>query len=209
VLPPEKVLAPEIAKCIADTGSFYSLTFDPPPTTARDEYHAFAVKLSDPNLTATTVSGYFDEPFYRTTPDAELRRVSVAELQQIISAHKATEKLPVSSLRLNERLSAAKVAELETEIHLSKERAALDSIADLSVFLPPPAADIPSDPPPDTAGQQKILTAVEEYLNHTISKLPDFFATRGTVHYGETTAYEELKWTGGVRAPDRTEATST
>lgn len=137
------------------------------------------------------MSGYFDEPFYNTDPDAGLHRVSVAELEQMIFAHKFSARLPLSSFRLTERLSGPKLVALRKKLHGSDERSALDSIADLSEFLPPPSSEIPADPAPDMASQQKVLAAVEAYLNHTISKLPDFFATRSTIHYGETAAYKE------------------
>jgi VWFA-related protein len=191
VLPPDRDLPGQIAKCIADTGRFYSLTFDPPATTQDNDFHFLSVKLSDAKLTAETVKGYFDEPFYNADPDAGTHRVTIAELEHVISAHEISAHEPLLSFRLTERLSGTKLAELRRKLHWNDERSALDLLADMSAFLPPPASEIPPNPVPDAARQEKILDAVEEYLNQTISKLPDFFATRTAVHYGETAAYRE------------------
>lgn len=193
VLPPEKDLAQQIAKCIAEVGSFYSLTFDPPLTTQRDEYHTLEIKLSNPSLTARTVSGYFDQPFYNTSPDIDLRPMTIAELEKFIETPAVIGfREPLSYLRLTERLSDTKLVELKKKVHGNENRASLQSLADLSAFLPPPASELRADPPPDAAAQQKILAATEDYLDHTITRLPNFFATRKTVLYAETAAFQEL-----------------
>ena len=192
VLPPEQDLAQQISECVTGIGVFYSLTFDPPSTSQNDDYHTLDVAVSDPGVTARTVSGYFDQPFYNPSPDAGLRPATVAELEQSVALPGVPVNVLPSVLRLSERLSDTKLSKLERKLHGSEQRAALRSIADLSAFLPPPVSEIPADPPPDPAGQQKILAAVEDYLDHAIPKLPDFFATRSAVRYGETAGYNEL-----------------
>jgi hypothetical protein len=62
-------------------------------------------------------------------------------------------------------------------------------IADESAFLAPPLSEIPADSPPDPAAQQRILATAADYLSKTIAKLPNFFATRRTVRFGETAEY--------------------
>jgi hypothetical protein len=69
------------------------------------------------------------------------------------------------------------------------------SIADESAFLAPPLSEIPADSPPDPAAQQRILATATDYLSKTIAKLPNFFATRRTVRFGETAEYHALSTT--------------
>ena len=57
------------------------------------------------------------------------------------------------------------------------------ALADESVFLPPPAGEIPSAAPPDMATQRQMLGQTVDYVNKTISKLPNFFAGRTMVEY--------------------------
>jgi VWFA-related protein len=194
VLPREKDLAQQIASCVADIDTFYTLTFDPPLAAHADEYHTLKVELSQAGLTARTTTGYYDEPFYSDRPDPGLRRVTVAQLEQIIhAAHgngDATRLL--SPLELTERLSGAKLAALTAELHGGKARGALEEIADQSAFLAPPPSEIPADLPPDRAAQQQILASAADYLDHIIPKLANFFASRTAIRFGETAAYHEL-----------------
>lgn len=51
-----------LAKCVADTSTYYELTFDPPPAEHANEYHHIEVKMADPGLTARTRQGYYGQP---------------------------------------------------------------------------------------------------------------------------------------------------
>ena len=191
VLPSERDLAQQMTRCIADAGSYYTLTFDPPPTAQTHEYHALKVKLSEARLIARTTRGYYDEPFYSDPPDPELRYVSVAQLEQIIhAAHgNGNVKRQLSTVKLTERLSSAKLADLTAELHGGKARETLEGIADESAFLAPPLSEIPVDAPLDLAAQQRILATAADYLSKAIAKLPNFFATRRTIRLGQTAEY--------------------
>jgi hypothetical protein len=59
----------------------------------------------------------------------------------------------------------------------------------VSAFLEPPAAEIPRDAAPDLTAQRVIVSLAVDYLNKTITKLPNFYATRTTVRYEETPQY--------------------
>lgn len=62
-------LAGLLSKHVGEASAFYSLTFDPPRTNQVDEYHALKLELGNPDLTAHTSAGYFDEPvFYINLP---------------------------------------------------------------------------------------------------------------------------------------------
>ncbi len=52
----------QIADCAADIGSYYTLTFAPPPSAAFNEYHDLKVVMAQPGLAARTTSGYYNQP---------------------------------------------------------------------------------------------------------------------------------------------------
>ncbi len=52
-------VAGEIAACVADANAFYVLSFDAPPGTGTNEYHAVDIKIGKPGLVARTQSGYY------------------------------------------------------------------------------------------------------------------------------------------------------
>ena len=95
----------------------------------------------------------------------------------------------LSSLELNERLSAQKLSSWTASLRGKKARQALVALADVSAFLDPPAAEIPRDAAPDLTAQRVIVSLAVDYLNKTITKLPNFYATRTTVRYEETPQY--------------------
>jgi VWFA-related protein len=181
--------------CLQDASTFYTLTFDPPLALRAAEYHDLKVEMRKPGLTARTVTGYYDEPFYDDAANPEIRRVTAAELEQIAGSARGESDGDVarqlSKLELTERLSEAKQASLTGELRGKKTRQTLEALADVAAFLEPPASEIPADAPPDQSAQRHILALAGAYLNQAMTKLPDFFATRITDQYGETPAYEE------------------
>ncbi|MGC1297800.1 MAG: VWA domain-containing protein [Alloacidobacterium sp.] len=183
-------LAGLIGKRVEQASTFYSLTFDPPRTDQVDESHSLKVEVRNPDLTAHARNGYFDEPvFYDQTP-AGAERLTVEQLQQALkTAHASSDNelaRRLSAMQLTERLSSAKLAVLEASLKGKKAaRQALVALADESVFLAPPASEIPSTPPPDAATQRQIISRAVDYVNKTIAGLPNFFATRTTSQYGE------------------------
>jgi len=52
----------QLQKVLADTDAYYELTFRPPPSEHRGEYHQLEIKLAQPGLTARTRSGYYTQP---------------------------------------------------------------------------------------------------------------------------------------------------
>jgi VWFA-related protein len=51
-----------LARCVADTGAYYKMSFEPPPAEPRDVYHHLEVTLAKPGLIARTTTGYYAEP---------------------------------------------------------------------------------------------------------------------------------------------------
>jgi len=52
-----------------------------------------------------------------------------------------------------------------------------------SATLPPPAADLPSNPAPDAAAQKAILDKATDYAGKTFSQLPHLTATKTTIRF--------------------------
>jgi len=51
-----------LQKCLADTGTYYELSFDPRPGDPPQEYHHLEIHISKPGLTARTRQGYYSQP---------------------------------------------------------------------------------------------------------------------------------------------------
>lgn len=59
-------LSDQIAGCIAEAPTYYTLTFDPPPAKHVDEYHEIALRVVDkPQLKARTSTGYYAQPSFQ------------------------------------------------------------------------------------------------------------------------------------------------
>jgi VWFA-related protein len=193
VLSPGNDLVHQIDSCIQEGRAFYTLSFDPPRADHPAEYHSLQVQISQPGLTARTNTGYYDQPFYSDQPNLAARRVTVEQLDHVLAAatHESDSDLSrqLSGLELTERLSAAKLSFWTASLRGKKARQALVALADLSSFLDPPPTEVPADVPPDADAQRSMISRALDYLNQTIHKLPDFYATRTTVYYEETPQY--------------------
>ena len=180
----------EIEKLAADANAFYTITFDPPRTDSPDEYHGLNVQIGKPGLEARTRTGYYDQPVFYDQPYLAAERVTVEQLEQKLGAahHGSDSKLAaeLTGMDLTERMSGAQLAQWNAGLLGAKSQAALVALADASAFLNPPAVRVPALAPPDLAAQRQMLAKTVDYLSKTIPKLPDFLATRTTIHYRET-----------------------
>ncbi len=122
-------------------------------------------------------------------PAFAAKPVTVTQLEQVLVAAqgqpdtKVAEQL--SELELTERLSEARRLRWEAELPGPESRQALMVLADMSAFLNLPAIDIPATPTPDLAEQQKMIALSAAFAKKTISRLPNFFATRETIRFKE------------------------
>jgi VWFA-related protein len=199
VLEARNDLASEIAKRVAEDSTFYTVSFNPAPADHPNDYHNLKVRVGSSGLTARTVTGYYDQPYYRDQPNVAAKRVTVEQLGQMLKAARGKSDREVvqrlSNLELTERLGDAKLSSWSADLRGQKAREALVALADASAFLAPSAAEIPGDAAPDASAQRSMISLADEYLNETIPKLPNFFATRTTVRYEETPAADD----GGSR----------
>jgi VWFA-related protein len=61
-LSPDNDLAAQVKHCVQDANAFYTLSFDPPRTEEADEYHDLKIVIDKPRLTASTNTGYYNQP---------------------------------------------------------------------------------------------------------------------------------------------------
>ena len=112
----ENDLEKQMDACLQEAGTFYTLTFDPPLALHAAEYHNLKVEVHEPGLTARTMTGYYDEPFYDDAANPEIKRVTAAELEQIAGSARGESDGEVarqlSELELTERLSGATLTSL-------------------------------------------------------------------------------------------------
>jgi VWFA-related protein len=185
----------QIESCVREAGSFYRISFDPLPADHPNEYHDLKVVVDRPGLIARTSTGYYDQPYYSIDPIPSPRRVSIEQLEQLLTASRGDSDADLakqlSELTLTERLSEHRLSLLDTNATGKRVRQELGILADASAFEEPPADEIPAETPPDLPAQQHMLALTSAYLSATIRKLPDLFAKQTTVRYQETPMYLE------------------
>jgi VWFA-related protein len=185
-------LVSEMESCVREASVFYTLSFDPSPADHPDEYHELKVQIDKQGLTARTNTGYYDQSFYSDQADPAIRQVTVAALKQILEAAHgdADAAKQLSTLELTERVDAALL--VSSAKFGKKTEQALTALADVSTFLPPPAAEISADAPPDVNTQLHMISLAADYLQQIIPKLPNFFAERSTARYQETAVFDAV-----------------
>jgi VWFA-related protein len=190
-------LVAEMNRCVQRVPYFYTLSFDPPIALQPHEYHSLQVRVHGAGLLARTSAGYYDEPFYSDLPDPTVRRVTVEQLDQLLSeAHgRENDKLAeeLSKLGLTERLSLAKLSGWTEKLRGKSVRQTLIAVADQSEFLAPPPGQISTQAAPDEEVQQRMLVLVKDYLEKSIPRLPDFYAARTTLHYEDMSQVNAAK----------------
>lgn len=195
VLDESSDLVKQIEVCVRDANAFYTLSFNPAPAQHKDEYHDLKVKVSRPGLTVRTNTGYYDQPYYSDELHPATQRVTVAQLEQVLSASRGESDdeaaRQLSNVELTEQVSDAKLVSWTVELRGKRTRQVLTALADASAFLDPPPAEIPSDAPPDENAQRHMISLAADYLHSTMPRLPDFYAKRTSVRYEETPQYDE------------------
>ena len=191
-------IARGVKQCVDDASEFYTVSFDPPHAAQPDEYHDLKVQLKEPEFSARTRTGYYDQPVYYDQPRIPAQRVTVHELEDMLDRsdeeHDSELAKQLSSLELTEQLSSSELATWKNRLRGKKSKAALVALADESAFLDPPATEILTDALPDSATQQRMLSRSVDYLKRVIPGLPNFFATRTTIEYEQPPARKEDGW---------------
>src|SRR6266704_1385886 len=114
------------------------------------------------------------------------KRVTVEQLQQTLDSAKTTHRSDetvaqqLALMELAARLSPSALSQLLDLSPGPEASRALRVIADASLFLDPPAGEVPSRPDPDFATQKAILGQAIHYVARTLPRLPNFLADRRT-----------------------------
>lgn len=196
VLDDESDVAQQMAECVRGADIYYTLTFDPPLASRADEYHRLEIKVQTAGLTAETVRGYFDEPFYNDAPNGGARGVTADELVTLLRGAKGGQQEQLlMRVALMERLTHAERTELRKLARGGKAREALEMVADSAEFKPPPKSEIVPAPPLNSVDEQKLLDRARAYLEQTIPRLPDFLAIRKMEIFNSTAGYQEASTT--------------
>jgi VWFA-related protein len=104
--------------------------------------------------------------------------------------------------QLTERVSPARLARWEADFPGKRTQEELMKLADMTAFLNPPASDVLRDPPPDMETQQRMVSMALEYVRTTMVRLPDFYATRETMHFEDALMRREQYAYAGSTAMD-------
>lgn len=128
-----------------------------------------------------------------TLPAGAAKRVSVAQLEQALTAasaaHKADAEMArmIASMVLSERLSEGTLERLDTRFDAGPQVAlAMQLLSDRSAFLDLPASELPAAAAPDQAAQLRMFDAAALYVTETLSRLPNFVATRVTNRFDDS-----------------------
>jgi VWFA-related protein len=140
-------------------------------------------------------------------------QVTISQLEQQLIALRAKPDAEAARLleeyQLTERLSPARLAQIEKDVPGEKTRQVLLVLADVSEFLPPSAGEVLERAAPDLAEQKHIMGLVVGYVKNTIPQLPNFLATRVTEQFEDTPLiqspagfipYEPLHYAGNESA---------
>lgn len=118
------------------------------------------------------------------------RRVTIAQLNQIVTSAQGKRDGKIAErllgLELSERLSAAKLAAMQSALPGPESRQALTIIAGIAEFQEPPGAEVPTQPAPTLEEQRDIAARAIDHINATIHRLPPLFVARSTDHYEDT-----------------------
>lgn len=128
-------------------------------------------------------------------PAGAARRVSVADLEQLLAAaHGQPDKKvakQIDDLELTERVNYTRLTQWEAGLPGSQSRQALTKIADGAAFLGPAPEDVPATPKPDRETQIQMLRKAMDYTVDALHRLPNFMATRQTKTFQSLPHIEE------------------
>ena len=119
-------------------------------------------------------------------PSRASTHVDVSRLARMLASesagHHSDESVAhkISRLDLTERLTPSTLAHLAAHAPGPFTKDALQTLADLSVFLDPPPAELPQDPPPTPEEQKRILAEAGDYAARYIHDLPNFICATTT-----------------------------
>lgn len=131
------------------------------------------------------------------------RRLTVDQLQDALAAshNKPDAELAwqIADFEMSQRISATRLTALMKDLPGDQSRRSLIALADESRFLDLPPAEIPPAPAPLPQQQRQMMSRTLAYIANVIPQLPNFFATRSTVHYVDTPSLYDINGNIAVR----------
>jgi hypothetical protein len=114
-------------------------------------------------------------------------RMNVEQLEdRVASAQKLPDREAAERLidvELTERLTRARFERLKAVLPGDRSKEALLAVADSSAFLDLPAADRLVTAPPATSDQGRIVSRAADFVVATVSRMPDFIASRTILRF--------------------------
>jgi hypothetical protein len=137
-------------------------------------------------------------------PALAAKSLSIEQLEQLLAtyqgkpdAHVAQE---LADVELTERVSPDRLAKWEKNFPGPKTHETLMRLADAAEFLKTPALDLVPIPAPDNDTQEKMLSLASDYVKTTMTRLPNFSATRETTHFEDAPSQEQVMATSAAPA---------
>jgi hypothetical protein len=134
------------------------------------------------------------------------RQISGEQLEQMLAAvNREPDKESAKQLfelELTERLSAARLTRCEANLPGPDARRALRALADRSLFLDPPATEVPVVAEPDLEAQRRMVALSVDYASRTIRQLPNLYATKMTNSF-QRRDKKPLHWVGTLSSTVR------
>ena len=126
-------------------------------------------------------------------PSWAAKRMTVAQLEQMLSTEKAAHKSDseiarkISDVELSERLTDLALGELSKQFAGGSPTSnGIVSAGRQVVFLDPPANELPATPTLDAATQRHVLEAAKRFAVETLPNLPNLLATRTTFSFDDS-----------------------
>lgn len=143
-------------------------------------------------------------------------QLTVDQLEHVLAVlHKESDKDLARELaghHLTQRLTAARLERLNSELPGKETRQALLAMADESAFLNLPPTDLLDLPVPDRAMQGRIISRAADFVATSVSRMPNFTATRTTTRFQDANVVRLIKkhiiLFQGFRFIDRNEVTA-
>ncbi len=143
-------------------------------------------------------------------------QLTVEQLEHVVAVlHAKSDRdlaRELNGRHLTQRLTAAGFERLNLELPGKETREALLAIADEAAFLDLPAADLLDLPAPGRAAQGRMVSRAAAFVATTVSRMPDFLATRTTTRFQDAYVMRSIEKhliaVDGFRFIDRHEVTA-
>lgn len=117
------------------------------------------------------------------------KKITAQELKDMLTTMQQEKKsddevaTQLKQVEMSEQLTPAMLNSLGSLLPGQQSLAQVYVLEARGAMLPPPPADIPSDPAPDAATQKAILDKAANYVSSTYEQLPDVTATKTTIRF--------------------------